>query len=340
MHQLQQQVQQVHKLEGPQGPKGDTGPQGPAGVGQQGPKGQDGKPGPMGERGPEGPTGPSGEDGQDGEDGRGVESVSQAADGDLVFTLTDGTQQVVELPYGLSGPSEGGSTVIHSVNNKALVEAKNAQTGYEFTGGFADRAVGQAGANNLGTSVQYTSAQATTNTWLRFGFSRARQQANDQPYFPTPAGYDNTKGLFGGTQMPEGVTDLFDFEDTSFSAAVTTGDIQYTAANGSYDLTQCRVGDLVKIRFSFNTIPQVQDSQLEVGLIFATRDANDQPTFTFTLTAQPISYPLVGKTFLNRVELSAYIASEEDVNARLLPAIRCNNEILVQPLSTLISVVR
>ena len=165
-------------------------------------------------------------------------------------------------------------------------------------------------------------------------------EANDQPYFPTPAGYDNTKGLFGGTQMPEGVTDLIDFEDTSFSAAVTTGDIQYTAANGSYDLTQCKVGDLVKIRFSFNTIPQVQDSQLEVGLIFATRDANDQPTFTFTLTAQPISYPLVGKTFLNRVELSAYIASEEDVNARLLPAIRCNNEILVQPLSTLISVVR
>ena len=140
--------------------------------------------------------------------------------------------------------------------------------------------------------------------------------------------------------MPEGVSDLFDFEDTSFSAAVTTGGLQYTAANGSYDLTQCRVGDLIKVRFSFNAIPQVQDSQLEVGLIYATRDENDDVTFTFPLTGQPISYPLVGKTFLNRIELSAYIASDEDRNARLLPAIRCNNEILIQPLSTLITVVR
>ena len=336
IRQLQEQVAQTSKQVGPQGDKGERGERGPAG-----PQGVQGIRGPAGERGSDGLTGPQGADGADGRDGISVESVSMAADGDLIFHMTDGTEEVVEFPTGLLTASEGVSTIaVQSGDNRAFNEALAAQTGYEFTGGFADRADGQAGANNLGTSVQYTTVQATDNTWLRFGFSRARQQANDVPYFPTPSDYDNTKGLFGGTQMPEGVTDLFDFEDTSFSSAVTTGDIKYTAANGSYDLTQCKVGDLIKIRFSFNTIPQVQNSQLEVGLIFATRDANDVPTFTFTLTAQPISYPLVGKTFLNRVELSAYIASEEDINARLLPAIRCNNEILVQPLSTLISVVR
>lgn len=221
-----------------------------------------------------------------------------------------------------------------------LEEALSGQSGYEFTGGFTDRSVGQSGANDIGSNVQYTSALASSATWRRFGFDRARQIANDAPYFPVPADYDGTKGLFGGSYMPEGVTDLIDYEDTSLSSAVTTGDLQYTAATGSYNLKQCRVGDLIKIRVSFNAVPQVQNSQLEVGLIFATRDVNDVVTFTFALTAQPISFPLVGKSFLNRVELSAYIASDEDRNARLLPAIRCNNEILIQPLSTLITVVR
>ena len=232
---------------------------------------------------------------------------------------------------------------------KGLV-ATETGSGYEFTGGFTDRTTGQSGASDLGSNTQYTAQMATDESWYRFGFDRTRQIANDTAYFPItdPAVFDQTKGLFGGQHMPEGITDLidFDFDDSgasgSYSDAVTTGGLKYNAATGSYDLTQCDVGDLVKVRFSFNAVPQIANSTLEVGLIFMTRDANDAPTFTFALTTQPVFYGTgsQGVAYLNRVEMSAYIASAEDLNARLLPAIRCNNEILIQPLTTLISIIR
>ena len=220
------------------------------------------------------------------------------------------------------------------------------KTGYEFTGGFTDRAAGQSGADDLGSNVQYSNSQADAGTWLRFGFDRTRQEANDSAYFPItePDVFDQTKGLFGGQHMPSGFTNLIEFgeADTTWNDAVTTGDLQYTAATGSYDITEGQVGDLIKVRFSFNAIPQIANSTLEVGLIWSTRDTDDDVTFTFPLTTQPIYYGTgtQGQVFLNRVEMSAYVASAEDLNARFLPAIRCNNEILIQPLSTLISVIR
>ena len=223
-------------------------------------------------------------------------------------------------------------------------DTREASGGLEFTGGFADRTTGQSGANDLGTNVQYTQAMADDDQWLRFGFSAAQQVINDVPYFPTTSfeTFDQSKGLFGGAHMPPNVTDLFDFTDTSLSAANTTTDPKYTAAVGSYDLTQLNLGDKVQFRFSFNAVPQVANSTLEVGLIFATRDSSDVVTSTFQLTTQPIFYGTgsQGVAYLNRVEMSAYIASEEDLNARVLPAIRCNNEILIQPLTTLITVIR
>lgn len=102
IRQLQEQVSNISKAEGPKGEKGERGEQGPAG-----PQGVQGIRGPAGERGSDGLTGPQGAAGQDGEDGVGVESVSMAADGDLVFTLSDGTELAVELPLGLLGASEG-----------------------------------------------------------------------------------------------------------------------------------------------------------------------------------------------------------------------------------------
>ena len=98
---LQEKVLTVAKDAGPDGPTGPTGP-----TGAQGPQGNEGRPGPAGERGPEGPAGADGSVGEDGEDGRGVESVTQAADGDLIFTLTDGTEEIIELPLGLLRDSQ------------------------------------------------------------------------------------------------------------------------------------------------------------------------------------------------------------------------------------------
>jgi len=229
-------------------------------------------------------------------------------------------------------------------SNSASAESlSSVASGYEFTGGFEDRTTGQSGANDLGTNVQYTQDEATNKVWRRFGFSTARQLANDVQYWgETDPNFDQTKGLFGGLYMPEGIDQLINYSDTSLGNAVTTGSLQYTAANGSYDMTQCVPGDRIQVRFSFNVVPQIANSTLEIGLIWATRDANDAVTFTFPLTTQPVFYGTgtQGVAYLNRVEISAYIASSEDVNARALPAIRCDNAILVQPLSTLITVVR
>ena len=241
-------------------------------------------------------------------------------------------------------PSASLSAVMDIAGVEGLQAAlDDATTGYEFTGGFVDRTTGSSGSSDLGSNVQYTQAMVDDEQWYRFGFSSAQQAINDVEYWgETSDQFNQAKGLFGGLHMPNNVSDLFDFDDTSLSAENTTVDPKYTAATGSYDLTDCQIGDLIKVRFSFNAVPQVANSTLEVGLIFATRDADGNVTFTFPLTTQPVFYGTgtQGVSYLNRVEMSAYIASDEDRNARLLPAIRCNNEILIQPLSTLISVIR
>jgi hypothetical protein len=196
--------------------------------------------------------------------------------------------------------------------------------------------------------VQYTAAQAADNVWRRFGFSTASQVANDVPYWTDPAPAPAAGvGLFGGSYMPAGVTRLFDFDfddsaTTGYSNAVQTGSFQYTAAEGSLDFTQCRAGDLALVRFDFNVIPQVANTTVEVALIWQTRDSSDNPTFTFALTGEPLFFGTgtVGKTYLNRPILSAYFASNEDVNARALLAIRADQQVQVAPLTTLVTIVR
>lgn len=215
--------------------------------------------------------------------------------------------------------------------------------GYELTGGFADRLSGQSGQNDFGTLVAYTQDMATEQRWLRFGFSSAANQANDNQYWgETDPNYDNTKGLFGGLHMPAGVTNLFDFDDSTDYNNASDGGLKYTAANGSFDFREASVGDLALVRFDFNIKPQVANTTVEVAMIWSTRDANDAVTFTFPLTAQPLFYGTgtVGRTFLNRPLLTAYFASAEDVNARALLAIRADNPIQVAPLTTLASLVR
>ena len=226
--------------------------------------------------------------------------------------------------------------------------------GYEFTGGFADRTTGQTGASDIGSNVEYTAAMVSNEDWLRFGFSSERQLANDAPYWgndphnPDEAPHSGTTdyqgvGLFGGAYMPAGVTSLFAFDDdTAYNQADTVSPLTYNAAGGSYDFSQCNVGDFAMVRFDFNVIPQYANTTVEVGLIWATRDASNNVTFTFPLVTSPIFFGTgtVGRVFLNRPIITAYFASAEDVNARALPAIRADNPVLVQPLTTLCTIKR
>lgn len=236
----------------------------------------------------------------------------------------------------------------------ASVETRveRADGGYEFTGGFSDRLAGQSGQNDLGSYVSYTQDDVTHRRWRRFGFSSAANQANDNQYWgETDPNYDNSKGLFGGLHMPAAVTQLFDFGfngdysnelNPPIVDPLTDNEFRYSAADGSIDFTECRVGDLALVRFDFNVKPQVANTTLEVAMIWQTRNAQDVGTFTFALTGEPIFYGTgtVGREFLNRPMLSAYFASAEDVNARALLAVRADNPIQVAPLTTLVTLVR
>ena len=223
-----------------------------------------------------------------------------------------------------------------------------ASGGYEFTAGFADRDTTGGGASDIGTNVSYTEAEVAAGAWRRFGFDSARQIANDTPYWGN--GPDSNEaphagttdyqgvGLFSGSYMPQGVTSLFDFtpDQGAFSLEETSGSNPYNAANGSLDFTQCQVGDFFVGRFDFNLVPQFPNTTVEIGLIWSTRDADDNITFTFPLTTQPIFLGTgAGSTYLCRPIITAYFASAEDVNARALPAIRADQPILVQPLTFL-----
>lgn len=214
--------------------------------------------------------------------------------------------------------------------------------GYEYTAGFVDRTTGTAGVSASGSNVQYTTDMANSGTWLRFGFEADAQASNDVPYWsdPTPEEASGV-GLFGGSYLPkENVDSVFDFSysDGNYTPAGTTSDGEpYTEASGSFDFTDLTPGSFLQVRFDFNVLPQVANTTLEIALIFQTRDANDNPTYTFSLTGQPVFFGVdsIGKTFLNRPILTAYYASEEDVNARALLAVKSNNLVQVQPLATL-----
>jgi hypothetical protein len=364
---------------GKSGEDGRDGLQGPAGKsGEDGSDGIDGRDGIDGKsiEGPEGPVGKVGQKGQDGRDGRGIKSIKVNNENMLVVTYDDGdmtiagkvsvTNKTEVIQNGSGLPL--GHFAIHSVtlddDENLIVRCNNNKSfnipigtksvgGYEFTGGFLDRTTGQTGTSDIGSNVSYTSADVAANRWRRFGFSSTRQIANDQPYWADSGDPDEAPafgttdyqgvGLFSGAYMPSGVTSMFDFtQEDTYNQEVTTGDNPYTAATGSLNWTQCRVGDFAEVRFDFNITPQFANTTVEVGLIFATRDADDNITFTFPLLTNPIFFGQgsVGKTFLNRPSISAYFASQEDVNARALPAIRADQPVLVQPLTILTTIKR
>jgi len=128
LERLQREVREVKKQVGPEGPKGPEGPQG-----KQGPMGAQGERGPAGASGSDGLQGPQGSAGEKGEDGRGVEDITQAADGDLIFHMTDGTEEIVELPLGLGGGS-GNETYIVGQGPNAVGAPDDGQAYVQING--------------------------------------------------------------------------------------------------------------------------------------------------------------------------------------------------------------
>ena len=158
--------------------------------------------------------------------------------------------------------------------------------------------------------------------------------AVDRPYWTDPTPNPNIAdfGMFAGDHLP---------------ANKTTSLINYTTAwgdgtIGSIALDGINVGDLVSVRFDYNILPQVQNTTVETGLKWATRDASNNVTFEFFLQGSTTFFGQgsVGVSRLQRVTSTAYLASAEDINAIALPVIKSDNPVIIQPLSMLVTITK
>ena len=224
-----------------------------------------------------------------------------------------------------------------NVSEGALAEAS---AGIEFTGGFAGKPLSNNYAWQNGIGIAITTQDVADGIYKTFSMDSTVQVAVDSPYWTDPTPADHTgKGVFGGSYLPSGVVNVFDYTTVDSD---TYEDESNVVTTGGLDFSQLQVGDKVDVRFDFNAIPQIANTTIEPAIWYKNRDANDNVTFTFPLTAQPIFYGTgtVGKTYLNRVSLTIYIASQEDINSLSHFAIKSDNLITIQPLSALFTLIR
>ena len=96
LNKMQQDIAATSKEAGPKGDKGDKGDSVKGDKGDKGDRGDQGI-------GINGHDGHDGDKGDKGDDGVGITDAEIAADGDLVFTLTDGSEIAVDMPEGAGG---------------------------------------------------------------------------------------------------------------------------------------------------------------------------------------------------------------------------------------------
>lgn len=242
-----------------------------------------------------------------------------------------------------SSTARTSSGVSKATVDAALAAGLAGQMGYEHTGAFADKPTSNNYVWQAGTGVEITQQNVDDELYKVFSLSSSVHAAVDNPYWTDPTPTGNTGiGLFQGANLPNGFDGLFDFDydyDAAYPSSTGTG---YEGSTGRIDISDAQPGDQLRVRFDFNAIPQIANTTIEPALWYSNRDASDNITFTFPLTAQPVFYGTgtVGNTYLNRVELSAWIASEEDVNSLSLPAIKSDNPITIQPLGMLVTILR
>ena len=221
--------------------------------------------------------------------------------------------------------------------------ARQGESGYSHTGAFADKPISNNYVWQAGAGINYSQADSDADLYKVLSLSRSVHDAVDNPYWSIPAPSGKTGvGLFQGANLPDGVESLFDYDfdfDVAYPSSTGTG---FEGSTGRIDLSDCVYGDQLRVRFEFNIIPQIANTTVEPALWYSNRDNNDNITFTFPLTTQPIFYGggTVGNTYLNRVEISAWITSNEDVNALTLPAIKSDNPVIIQPLGLLTTIIR
>lgn len=249
------------------------------------------------------------------------------------------TSRSLLTPDDLFVINDGSTT--KSINAQMLSNALG--TGYSHTGAFAGKPLTNNYVWEPGLGINYTQADVDAELYKVLSLDNDVHLAVDDPYWTTPDVTSNPNvGLFNGYALPTGVTSLFDYTydfDTNYPSSTNTG---FEGSVGRIRLNDLQYGDQIRVRFDFNVIPQIANTTLEPALWYSNRDSNDNITFTFPLTTSPVFYGTgtVGNTYLNRVEISAWIISDEDVNALTLPAIKADNPVIIQPLGLLVTVIR
>ena len=190
--------------------------------------------------------------------------------------------------------------------------------------------------NKFWNGTEWISADGSSG---QAGYSRTTAFADSSVNYTTQ---DVDAGLFQGANLPSGVTSLMDYSYVFNDNYPSNGTTGFEGSTGRIKLNDLVYGDQLRVRFDFNVIPQIANTTVEPALWYSNRNDNDDITFTFPLTAQPIFYGggTVGNSYLNRVEISAWITSNEDVNALTLPAIKSDNPIIIEPIGILITVIR
>ena len=232
-------------------------------------------------------------------------------------------------------------SVIHRKGEDSLTD--KGKSGYSHTGAFADKPVSNNFVWQAGAGINYTADDVNNEIYKVLSLSRSVHEAVDNPYWstPQPSGREGI-GLFQGDNLPEGVNSLVDYDFNFNDVYGDAGSTGFEGSTGRINLKDCVYGDQLRVRFDFNIIPQIANTTIEPALWYSNRNDSNDITFTFPLTSQPIFYGggTVGKTYLNRVEISAWITSNEDVNALTLPAIKSDNPVIIQPLGLLITILR
>jgi surface protein len=216
--------------------------------------------------------------------------------------------------YSIANKSDGNSAIIPSTAYGNLLN----DTSYSLIGvGFT------APANCYEVSVKIATANSTSGAVF---IDKPQMNDGTSRGFYTP-----TSG--GAATTPKITHNYYEYPNSK------TG---YEGSTGRIKLNDIKVGDQLRVRFDFNVTPQIPNTTVEPALWYSNRTVNDQITYSFPLTTQPIFYGsgTVGNTFLNRPEISAWITSEEDINALALPAIKSDNPVIIQPLGLLITIIR
>lgn len=258
----------------------------------------------------------------------------------IITGTNDGSPLFDDQSQGTLVNNNASSTVKRKGEDSLINKGKS---GYSHTGAFADKPISNNYVWEAGAGINYTNQDVNDELYKVMSLSRGVHEAVDNPYWSTPQPSNELGiGLFRGANLPEGIDSLVDYDFIYNDNYDENGSTGFEGSTGRIDLSDCVYGDQLRVRFDFNVIPQIANTTVEPALWYSNRNDSDEITFTFPLTTSPIFYGggTVGKTYLNRVDISAWITSNEDVNALTLPAIKADNPVIIQPLGLLITILR